>query len=585
MEQADQERKADYSDEVHAAKRVRTSSSAGAAVSAAFVVLGVFVGNSLLIVTCTLMAIACIAAVVLARRPQTARAGGWLLLGSTWFGLFGCASVSGGVQSPAVWFTLLVPVAGAQLLGWRAGRFWTVAAVAQILLLAATSGLSGVTAADGVIWSSALSALSVAIGAGLTFSGYERQRAIRDAELRQSLGQLAAARDRAQAASEAKTHFLANMSHEIRTPMNGVLGMASVMLADDLSSEQRTRAETLLRSGEGLLAILNEILDFSKIEAGHLAFERVDFCLPEILEQVLELQGPPATAKWIELSAELEVDVPRWVVGDAGRVRQILMNLVGNAVKFTSEGEVRVRVKRAGVGRVRFEVRDTGIGVREGAVEELFKPFSQADDSTTRRYGGTGLGLAICRSIVDRAGGAIGAQARPEGGSLFWFELDLPPGTPTPEGPSAFVSDPAVSLDHLRVLVVEDNAINQIVASSLLKQLGCEVGVAADGAKAVEAVAAEAWDLVLMDCQMPTMDGFEATRRIRQAEGDGQRLTVIAMTAGAMAEDRTACLAAGMDDFVPKPVTMSALEKIVTRAATASRQARWLRGEGAAPDR
>ncbi len=560
-------------------KRILTSSVTGVVVSATFLAVGLAFRNVLIVAVCALLTVVCGAAVVLSRHPGNERLVGWLQLGSTWLGLFACAGLTGGLASPAAWFVLTLPVAAAQLYGWRAGRFWTAAAIVQLLLLL-LAGLWGWTPppppSAGLLLTSALSALFVVAVAGFKVSTYEEQREVRDSELRESLAQLAAALERAEAASEAKSRFLANMSHEIRTPMNGVLGMTSLVLTDELTQLQRERIETVHRSGEVLLSILNEILDISRIESDQVVLEEVDFSLPQVVMDVVDLLRPRAGEKGLELTAELVPDLPRWVRGDPGRLRQVLLNLLGNAAKFTEEGWVRVSVAPAGPDRVRFEIADTGIGIRDDQVADLFRPFTQADASTTRRYGGTGLRLAISRGLVELAGGAIGARGRPEGGSVFWFELDLALGNPpldTPaETPRAL--EPSAPQPRIRVLVVEDNQINQIVASSLLEQLGCSVGVASDGAQAVQAVQGERWDLVLMDCHMPTMDGFEATRRIRDREGDGERVRIIAMTAGASSGDRSACLDAGMDDFVSKPVSLSRLEQVVNPTAAAPRPER-----------
>ena len=450
----------------------------------------------------------------------------------------------------------------------------------------------------------------------------KRTEALND-ELTQTLQLMREMAKEATAANQAKSEFLANMSHEIRTPLNGILGMTQLMLYTPLAAEQQGFAKAIETSGESLLSIVNDILDFSKIEAGKLELEHVDFDLKQLLDELAGLVGLHVREKKLALHQYLNADVPTRLHGAHQRLRQVLLNLVANAVKFTHRGSVTVQVSLVPDSGsrlcLRFEVQDTGIGIASESLGDLFQPFRQVDGAGTRQYGGTGLGLSISKRLVTLMYGHIGVNSRPNQGSTFWFEVPLQlaqsvvqapepitiisksdsrpdlgsdmvsvQASETPVEPPVVVrgavahgddvgparAAPSVASKHagLDVLLVEDNAINQALAKALLQRMGHAVTAVNHGKEALQVLATRTFDCVLMDCQMPVMDGFEATRQLRTGLSGALQpdIRVIAMTANAMVGDRERCLECGMDDYVAKPIKVpllkEALEKVQRRA-------------------
>jgi PAS domain S-box-containing protein len=405
---------------------------------------------------------------------------------------------------------------------------------------------------------------------------------VRDITDRRKVEEAMDAAAAAQAANRAKSRFLANMSHEIRTPMSGVLGMAEMLLETHLSPVQRRYAESVHRSGESLLKIIDGILDFSKIEAGKVELERVEFSPRELMEEVTQLLRDGAEKKGLAFSCRVSADVPETLRGAPSRLQQILNNLVGNAIKFTDRGHIAIAVstleaENDGKAILHVAVNDTGIGIAPEAQRRLFRAFEQADTSTTRSYGGTGLGLAISRELVEQMGGRIGVHSAPGQGSQFWFRVPLDRPTPRAIDRTAEAGDArrAVRLDGIRVLLAEDNPINQDVAVTMLQSLGCGVHVVDTGVKALAALADGVYDIVLMDRQMPEMDGFDTTAEIRargllrpaQPRGVAEpvRLPIVGLTASALKGDREICITAGMDDYLAKPYRRDALRRLLER--------------------
>jgi signal transduction histidine kinase/ActR/RegA family two-component response regulator len=374
-----------------------------------------------------------------------------------------------------------------------------------------------------------------------------------------------------EAAARAKSEFLANMSHEIRTPLNGIVGVAELLREGLHPAEQRELLDVLQQSAQALAALVNDVLDLSKAESGQMILERTPFSPAEVVRQVSAVFAPVAAAKGLRFTTAAEPEAGAPVLGDPLRLRQVFSNLAGNAVKFTESGEVALRLSAPEPGRLEFEVWDTGIGFDPAAAERIFDRFVQADSSTTRQCGGTGLGLAITKNLVELMGGEIGAESETGKGSRFWVRLTLPPAPATPEREPSAAS--AVALGA-RILLVEDHTVNQLLTQRLLARLGCEVDLAADGERALEAFSPGRYDAILMDCHMPRLDGFLATAAIRQRELAGVRVPIIALTASVLEEDRRRCREAGMDDFLPKPLDLAELSRTLERWVGTPRTAR-----------
>jgi PAS domain S-box-containing protein len=439
----------------------------------------------------------------------------------------------------------------------------------------------------------------IAVVRNITALKASEQRLKDDAqELEQKNEELEKALTAARESTRMKSRFLANMSHEIRTPMNGVLGMTEFLLGTGLNPEQLEYAESIKRSADSLLAVINDILDLSRIEAGKLRLDRADFSLSSTIEETSSLFALQARAKNLEFVTSIAPGLPEVAVGDPGRLRQVLTNLLGNAIKFTGLGQVGLRAEVVSQTRdeiqLKFTVSDSGIGIPLDQQARLFDTFTQVDESNTRKYGGTGLGLAISKQLVELLGGEIGLESEPGRGSKFWFtatfgkstkplmasaraETDArlrPTSAPrvtaakSQTGTAQRSQAPAQTTPvevSMRILLAEDNEINQRITLRLLQKLGLSADAVVNGREAVEALEKRKYDLVLMDCQMPDMDGFEATAVIRSREGGSRHQTICALTANCMDGDRERCLAAGMDDYISKPVGLEKLREALDR--------------------
>ncbi len=475
--------------------------------------------------------------------------------------------VTGGVDKTGFLWTYTLPLVTFFLLGSRKGFWFSLIyflACVIIMIVDINSSMINLYNKDFVL--RFLPSFAVVI---LLSFVYEKFREV-------SQQALVEAKKVAEAANIAKSEFLANMSHEIRTPMNGVLGMNELLLGTDLSIGQQRFVKNIQSSGELLLEIINNILDFSKIEAGKLELETVPFNLQLLVEDVVQMLASHADAKGVKLTVVIPEETSLSLNGDPTRLRQILTNLIGNAIKFTEKGEIVVRASTIQQAShhvmLQISVRDTGIGISPEVRQQLFKPFSQADSSTTRTYGGTGLGLAISSELVLRMGGELKCESEPGKGSHFFFAVRLE--TVSEKGSKKHHPDFSTNRYNIladnqqldmHVLVAEDNETNQEVAIGMLQKIGCKVTIAATGEEAVEAVSKESYDMIFMDCQMPVMDGYQAAAAIRlmeKKEGSVKSVPIIALTANALEGDRERCLSAGMDDYISKPFNQDKILKI-----------------------
>jgi signal transduction histidine kinase/FixJ family two-component response regulator len=489
----------------------------------------------------------------------------------------------------------------------RSGRFAGVIGIDMWLrdfdARIASIGRAGIGAFGAVALMSVLAGFVVLRLSRAAQRAHRRDR-VMQSRLAEAKKDAEARAQRAQAAARAQSDLLAVMSHEIRTPMSGVLGFANLLLDTPLNREQRELAETVQRSGEALRMVINDVLDYSKIEAGRMTVEHIDMSLQSVFDGVRTILQAAAIERGVAMNVEYDPRLPKYIKGDPVRIHQVLLNLAGNAVKFTEGGTMLIAAAELDATHLKISVTDTGIGISDEQMATLFQRYAQADTSITRRFGGTGLGLSISKTLVELMGGEIGVLSRPGAGSTFWFVLPLHAGSPTIEavapevaapaevaGPAQAavtegpVSPPTVprSAARAQLLLVEDNFVNQRVALYMLAKLRYQVDAVASGVEAIERLGKTRYQLILMDCQMPEMDGFEATRRIRDSSSAvlDHEVPIIAMTANAFPEDRVRAIASGMNDFLSKPVDQSTLSAVIEKwlgaqgqsAATAAQSA------------
>ena len=472
-------------------------------------------------------------------------------------------AVTGGVGLPATYMLGLIPLCSISIVSVRAGVVWAVVVGCALFGLAAAH--AGAVAfpspfpADRLPMMTVVGSLvvtAISTGVGIAYE-WIKESALRDIEDANRM--LKKAETKAKAASQAKSEFLANMSHEIRTPMNGILGTLQLLqMQDELGDDSREFTRTALSSAESLLTLLNDLIDLAKIEAGKLQFELVPFDLHQIVADVRALFAPTATKKGLQIGLHFAPGCPHLIVSDPVRIRQVLSNLVGNAVKFTESGSVQIEVDRSPTDELMLTVTDTGIGIDEAQKEHIFDAFAQADSSTTRRFGGSGLGLSVCQRLIDGLQGRLTVRSEVGRGSAF--EVCVPYSTAPADwqaeassGAAAFL---AQSRESTRVLLVEDHVVNALVGRRMLESMGMEVDLSTNGREAVDAAKDGRYALIFMDCHMPEYDGFEATQELRRL---GVATPIVALTASVMAKDRERCFASGMNGFLSKPIPRDAL--------------------------
>jgi signal transduction histidine kinase/ActR/RegA family two-component response regulator len=526
---------------------------------------------------------------LIARTPRV-RGIAWFFLAFSYVGIVAVSVIAGGMYSRSALFLLPWAVYATLFLGWKEGVGAAIIVVCTYLVL---YSMRGVIAPS--VYEMSIDVLShwLVVGLSMTLVMLITGAAIFQREMEHAATKLCEARTEAESANRAKSDFLAMMSHEIRTPMNGVLGMAEMLEDTELSDQQRLYAETITSSGASLMTIINDILDLSKIEAGHISLTNKPFALRSFIEQISMLFKLRANQQQLDLIIELDENLPDQVSGDAGRIRQILINLIGNALKFTEKGHIKLKVSGAfmtGDVGLSFIVEDTGIGIPEDKLDDIFRKFEQVEGSTTRRYDGAGLGLAISRQLAHAMGGDITAQSVCGEGCTFTFKVTLPVAAAIAPSPVRTRETSVVITRHedgspsgtelktsrIRVLIAEDNDVNRLVIKSMIDAAKYDICFAVNGVKALAAYRASAFDVVLMDVSMPEMDGYEAACAIRnfERETEARHTPIVCVTAHAFEDQREKTIAAGMDDYLSKPIRREQLAAMLSKWTTARGKAR-----------